>query len=264
MARVIGPLHSLEAHGTIADCLCFKRDSRGTIARKWAKPGGQPSIAQLAVRAFTKERMQHWPSISAEDKATWDELATQLNVTPINVYLEKNWEWHRLGLDLCDVYPYQSASPVYTVLATDPTESILASDWTATFVGGGEMVYTPTEIKTTSPENLTVFENASEIAYDLFFDFSDCPNLTRLVLNTTMITLLPMYTTMASMIYMDFRYSAMTSSIDLDALLIALWLTHTLPDGDFLLYGMGMAVPTAVSLEARNGLVADGWNLELE
>lgn len=106
MANVQGPLFSMTATGSIAKTLCYKKGVRGYVARKWAKPSGVSSQAQDFTRFITKSLMQRWPLINSIYQATWNPLAIELGVSPINAYLKHNWERMCLGQSTLEFYPF--------------------------------------------------------------------------------------------------------------------------------------------------------------
>jgi hypothetical protein len=116
MANVFGPLMSLSATGSVAKSLCYKKGTRTTVCRKYAKPSGDPSLSQLAIRQQTGDLMKHWKVISTEDQATWITLADQQDFSPINAYLKFNYERISNGLSTTDVYPPVEAPPVAVVI----------------------------------------------------------------------------------------------------------------------------------------------------
>jgi hypothetical protein len=101
MANVKGPLFSLEAVGSIAKCITYKRSARGSIARKFSKPSGLPSRNQFAVRALNYGLSKSWPSLSDDSKASWTELAATLKISPFAAYFQKNSNLWFSGQRIC-------------------------------------------------------------------------------------------------------------------------------------------------------------------
>lgn len=87
MAKVKGPLMSVSASGSIANTLTMLRASALNIAKKKSKPGGSPSAAQLARRAFYRQAANDWSALDANAKAAWKPAADARQVTPFNAYM---------------------------------------------------------------------------------------------------------------------------------------------------------------------------------
>lgn len=105
MANVLGPIFSLQATGSIAKTLTYKKGVRGYVCRKYSKPSGPPSESQLAIRLQTGNLMKNWKTLSIEDQSSWVLLAMEKNLEPINAYMMINYERIDQGLTTTDVYP---------------------------------------------------------------------------------------------------------------------------------------------------------------
>jgi hypothetical protein len=118
MALVKGPLFSVSAHGTLSKTITFRSSARGTVARKYAKPSGLPSIAQSAIRSQTKTLMQLWPSLTLDQKNSWLPLAIRDSVSLINSFLKYNYYLLSIGQPTSDVYPPVSTPPTLKLYAS--------------------------------------------------------------------------------------------------------------------------------------------------
>lgn len=87
MAKLIGPLHSLAASGTIAGTLTVLSQFGTHIAKKKPSPGGQPSAAQLARRATYRAACNQWRQLSQPDKAAWTIAAQPRQITAFNAFV---------------------------------------------------------------------------------------------------------------------------------------------------------------------------------
>lgn len=177
MANVIGPLFSLQATGTIAKTLCYKKGMKGTVCRKYAKPTGLPSPNQIAVREFTGELMNHWPLISPKYQASWLLLALDDNIEPINAYLKFNWQRHLQGLESTDVYP-PSEEPLFPDIEVGGIGDNPNPDCRGTYVYFGEN--DGQHVYRRSPQNdfylsYDAVDGVWEVA--LFIGFSDTDDL---------------------------------------------------------------------------------------
>jgi hypothetical protein len=160
MANVTGPLFSLKATGSVAKTLCYKKGVRCYVCRKYAKPSGEPSAAQIEVCEYTGERMNHWPLISPADQASWLLLALEQNIEPINAYLKFNWQRHLNGLESTDVYPPTEAPPIPDFIAitgSPPPIPDLTGDYFEEGTNDGHPAY-----KRTSPSIAWLWNNSDQ------------------------------------------------------------------------------------------------------
>jgi len=71
MAKLTGPLLSLEARGTMAKILEYQtRHGRGFI-RKHQQPTGAPSTRQIGQRAYYLEATQKWQTLTTGERLQW-------------------------------------------------------------------------------------------------------------------------------------------------------------------------------------------------
>jgi hypothetical protein len=135
MPKVTGPLMSIGARGTIAKTLNYRQTKRGTIARVHSQPSGNPTEAQLSIRAITKQVAQAWASVSPTDKLTWDNLAESNSYSAFNAFFVINFSRVSIGQDITNVWPAEETIPpaAYVVTGTpDP-------DVTGTYLYEGEV-----------------------------------------------------------------------------------------------------------------------------
>ena len=94
MARVRGPLFSVDAAGQVGGAICFRHGAAGVHVLSVAAPGSrskalQPSAAQLAQRANYRAANVAWRAQSPEERAAWEALAkaSGRNVSGWNLFL---------------------------------------------------------------------------------------------------------------------------------------------------------------------------------
>ncbi len=97
MARVTGPLMSVDASGTIAKSVVFSKWKGRNYTRRWATPSNPKSAKQTAVRSMLRFLSQWWASLSAPDAATWEAAAASAKISPFNRYIQANM-MQQLGL----------------------------------------------------------------------------------------------------------------------------------------------------------------------
>jgi len=101
MAKVIGPLMSMDARGKIADTLVFIGWKGIKDVRTWKKPANPRTEKQVSQRQkFTSAVLKHH-ELSAADKSAWDRSATKLTMSGFNLFVknvvdalvaEKTWQ----------------------------------------------------------------------------------------------------------------------------------------------------------------------------
>jgi len=94
MARVKGPLFSVDASGTVASTVVFSRWRGRNYVRRHAIPENPQSAAQTAARTVIAFLAPLWNGLAPEDKATWDDLAEATNISSFNAaiaYNARNW-----------------------------------------------------------------------------------------------------------------------------------------------------------------------------
>jgi len=98
MARVKGPLFSMDARGSIGKTLVFSVWRGINYVRRHAIPSNPKSAAQLSFRSMMKFLSQIWNGLSAANKATWDDRSDSLNISPFNAfvgYSQTRWNHYK-------------------------------------------------------------------------------------------------------------------------------------------------------------------------
>lgn len=90
MAKVSGPLHSLEASGTVGNTLTMLKQRGRQLAKFKSKPGGAPTAAQLAQRARYRAAVDAWNLLDPAGKAAWQDAADAKRITAFNAFLAAN------------------------------------------------------------------------------------------------------------------------------------------------------------------------------
>jgi len=89
MARVKGPLFSLEASGSVAKTITFSQWKGRMYLRKHTIPLNPSSAKQVNVRAAMTLLVAEWQTESAPDKIIWNDFAKQFNKSGFNVYVSR-------------------------------------------------------------------------------------------------------------------------------------------------------------------------------
>jgi len=87
MARVTGPLFSLDASGTIASALNFTRNLAGGVARRVPRTRKPATAAQQAQRDRYRTAAALWASLSPEEKATYADAGRRAAITAFSAYM---------------------------------------------------------------------------------------------------------------------------------------------------------------------------------
>lgn len=87
MARVKGPLFSMDARGSIGKTLVFSIWKGINYVRRHSIPSNPKSAAQVSMRSMFTFLSQIWNGLTAGNKATWDTRADSLNISPFNVFM---------------------------------------------------------------------------------------------------------------------------------------------------------------------------------
>jgi hypothetical protein len=90
MAKVTGPLMSLDASGSVAGTMTFSKWKGRNYVRQTVTPSNPKSPAQTAFRIMFGFLSEAWKLLSPTDQGSWDALGKQLNASPFNGYMRQN------------------------------------------------------------------------------------------------------------------------------------------------------------------------------
>lgn len=105
MVKVAAPCLSLDASGSIAGAMTYGKWKGRPYVRALVKPANPQSGGQVGVRRMLKFLSQDWANLSAGQKATWEDLATQKVVSPFNAFVGENMKGWRNFLAPSIEYP---------------------------------------------------------------------------------------------------------------------------------------------------------------
>ncbi|RLI53581.1 MAG: hypothetical protein DRP09_15370 [Candidatus Thorarchaeota archaeon] len=88
MAKVHGPLFSMEASGTIAEGITYSRWRGISYVRQWFKPENPRSEAQVAQRERLTRAVNAWHQETDDVKQQWNEAAPA-PLSGFNYYVKK-------------------------------------------------------------------------------------------------------------------------------------------------------------------------------
>jgi hypothetical protein len=90
MARVSGPLMSVDASGQFGGAMVFGKWKGRNYVRQLVTPANPKSAKQTGVRSMMKFLAQIWYGLSAPVKATWDEMAATKSISAFNAFVGEN------------------------------------------------------------------------------------------------------------------------------------------------------------------------------
>lgn len=105
MVRLTGPGLAQKASGSIAGSVIFSSAKGRPYLKLHRNPKQPRSYAQVAIRAMMAFLSSQWAALSAAEKSTWQELADQRNIPPINAYQAHNLDRWRRYLGPTQAYP---------------------------------------------------------------------------------------------------------------------------------------------------------------
>jgi hypothetical protein len=90
MARLSGPLMSVDASGKFGGAMVFSKWKGRNYARQLVTPKNPRSAKQTGVRALMKFIANRWYYLTAPNKATWDAGALAKQISAYNEYVGNN------------------------------------------------------------------------------------------------------------------------------------------------------------------------------
>lgn len=90
MARVNGPLMSMEASGTVAGAVTFSTWKGIPYVRRHATPMNPSAPKQVSMRAMMRFLAQTGMSSVGTDQAAWDAAVASLKMSQFNLFVKKN------------------------------------------------------------------------------------------------------------------------------------------------------------------------------
>lgn len=109
MVRLKGPGLARDASGTLADTLIFSKWKGVSYLKQHASPKQPRTAGQIAMRAMMKFLSEEWAGIIAARKETWNDLATDQDISPFNAYQQINLDRWRNFHSPSQIYPAPEA-----------------------------------------------------------------------------------------------------------------------------------------------------------
>ncbi len=95
MVKVLGPMMSFEASGTIGKIATFSKWKGRPYVRQRVVPSNPKSALQVSTRAIMKFLSQAWDGVGSTPKGTWDDLAAASQISAFNAFMGRNASRYR-------------------------------------------------------------------------------------------------------------------------------------------------------------------------
>lgn len=105
MVKVLGPMMSFDASGTIGNIATFSKWKGRPYVRQRVVPANPKSVLQVSTRAMMKFLSQAWAGVGATPKGSWDTLAAATQISPFNAYIARNQMRYREFQAPSQTYP---------------------------------------------------------------------------------------------------------------------------------------------------------------
>jgi hypothetical protein len=87
MAKVKGPLMSLEARGSLANKITFRNSTGRNIVSLKSQPTGSPSSAQTTQRALYADGVVYWNALPEPDKQAWADIGRSNGISGYSAFM---------------------------------------------------------------------------------------------------------------------------------------------------------------------------------
>ena len=167
---------SLSASGSIGGALTFATTKGRQYVRQLVTPANPRSASQTGTRAMMTYLSQVWTTLSVANKATWEALAAQTNISPFNAFVSHNMKRWTQFTSPGRVYPVPNTGTVATSVTMGLTGMVkearvrvtlataLNQNWGAAIFRSSTAVFTPAK------SNCVGVIQAASLT---FFDFFD-------------------------------------------------------------------------------------------
>lgn len=123
MAKVNGPLFSLQASGKLANAIVYSVWKGIPYVREYVVPSNPNSLGQRNTRSATSFFSKYWKSLIQADKDSWIAAANAANFSPFNAYMKAGLQALAAGFAPSDnstearTGPSQTATPTALVIS---------------------------------------------------------------------------------------------------------------------------------------------------
>jgi hypothetical protein len=110
MARVSGPMMSVDASGKFGGSMVFAKWKGRNYVRQLVTPGNPKSAKQSGVRAMMGFLANAWAALTAGIKDDYDAIATSRSISAFNAYVSENLARWQLSKPPAQAYPAGEAT----------------------------------------------------------------------------------------------------------------------------------------------------------
>ncbi len=89
MAKVTGPLMSVDARGKLANAIVFMGWKGLNTVRQWVKPANPNTAGQQTIRGYFTTAVSKFHSLLAPDQAAWNNRASGMQLSGFNLFVQK-------------------------------------------------------------------------------------------------------------------------------------------------------------------------------
>lgn len=98
MARVKGPLFSLDASGQVGEAIVYSQWKGINYVREYEIPSNPNTAGQINVRTAWSLLVSAWQALAPADQLAWDEYAEAFKMSGFNKYLSNGLKAYVLQL----------------------------------------------------------------------------------------------------------------------------------------------------------------------
>jgi hypothetical protein len=121
MVKVLGPMFSFEASGTIGNIATFSKWKGRPYVRQRVIPANPNSVLQVSTRAMMRFLSQKWLAMGTTPKGTWDALAAAGQYSAFNAYIGRNMSRWREFQSPAQTYPAPETGTLPVAVLTSAT-----------------------------------------------------------------------------------------------------------------------------------------------
>lgn len=132
MAKVTGPLMSMDASGTVAGSITFGKWKGRNYVRQRVIPSNPQTAAQTGVRSSLAGAAALWKSDTATLKGNFETLASQRNISAFNAFTGFTQQQYSKGFGIANNPSPTNAAPTNppTSINVDADGKYLTIEWT--------------------------------------------------------------------------------------------------------------------------------------
>lgn len=112
MVKLAGPAMSIDASGKLGGAIVFSKWKGRNYARSLVTPANPKSGSQTGRRGMFAFLTQEWAGLTAPEKASYEDLADSLSISPFNAFIRFNMKrWNTWNAPSKNISAAKSAAP---------------------------------------------------------------------------------------------------------------------------------------------------------